>query len=30
MDKYGITQEQWDALPDAQPGSWDKLTDNFK
>lgn len=30
MERHGITQEQWDALPDAQPGSWDKLTDNFK
>lgn len=25
MAKYGLTQEQWDALPDAQPDKWRKL-----
>ncbi len=27
MAKLGLTQEEWDALPDADPGSWRRLMD---
>ncbi len=28
--KLGLTQEEWDALPDADPGSWRRLMDKHR
>lgn len=30
MEKYGLSRAQWDALPDAEPGKWQKLCDAHK
>lgn len=30
MKKYNLTQEQWNALPDAPVGHWDKLMASHK